>query len=115
MKLLATSVLLMAVSAPALSQPSMDVGALTKFARDTGMPAKAILTGPTADYLRQQLKTQAQIIAEAVVLKKIDDKCQRVRVNFSIPDLVVTARNPANPEETRTGPFDAALELNLCN
>jgi hypothetical protein len=107
--------LMLTASACALAQPSMDIGALSKFARDTGMPAKAILTGPTADYLHQQLKTQAQIFAEAVVLRKIDNKCQRVRVNFNIPDLVVTARNPANPQETRTGPFEAALELSLCS
>ena len=115
MKLLVTTFLMMAVVVSAYAQPSMDVGALTKFARDTGMPAKAKLIGPTADYLHQQLKTDLPIFAEAVVLRKIDKKCQRVRVNYSIPDLIVTARNPANPEDTRTGSFEASMELNLCN
>ena len=115
MRLLVTTFAWMAVGVSAYAQPSMDMGALTKFARDTGMPAKAKLIGPTADYLHQQLKTDLPIFAEAVVLRTIDKKCQRVRVNYSIPDLIVTARNPANPQETRTGPFEASMELNLCN
>lgn len=99
----------------AFAQVEMDAGALAKFARDTGMPAKAILVGPAADYLHQTFKTQATIYAEASVVRKIDDRCNRIKLVLKMPDFVVTVKNPANPAEEKTGPFETTTEMNLCS
>jgi hypothetical protein len=115
MKRLIACVMAMGANVLVYAQPTMDIGALAKFARDTGVPAKAILTGPGADYLQKQLNTSAPVIAEAMVVRTINSKCQRIRVNLSVPDVIVTAKNPVNPDESRTGPFDLSMELNLCN
>lgn len=116
MKRCATAALLIVCAiGGAHAELTMDVGGLAKFARDTGMPAKAILSGSAAEYLRTELKTELPIYAEAVVIRKIDDKCNRFRINLTIPGYIVKARNPANPDEVRTGPFEAAMELNLCS
>jgi hypothetical protein len=93
----------------------MDVGALSKFARDTGMPAKAILIGPMADYMHKELGTEAAIYAESEVVRKIDSKCNRYRIKLNIPELIVSARNPTNPDDIHTGPFEAVIEMNLCS
>jgi hypothetical protein len=97
------------------AQEQMEAGVLLKLARDTGKPAKGILIGPAAQYLHQTFQTQATIFAEASVVRKIDDRCSRMRVVFRMPDFVITARNPAKHEEQKTGPFETTTEMNLCD
>ena len=100
---------------PVLALDEMDAGNIAKMAKDTGKPVKAILTGAAAQYLRKTFQTPATIYAEAMVIKKIDDKCTRMRMIFTIPDFVVTVRNPANPEQQKTGPFESTTEMNFCD
>jgi hypothetical protein len=103
------------VLAHAQGLPVMDVGALAKFARDTGMPAKARLNGPLVDLLHKELQTNSDVLAEAVVVKKIGNGCNRYRFDLHIPDLIVSARNPDNQDDLRTGPFRSSVEMNLCD
>lgn len=109
------ALLAMAFGAPVLALNEMDAGNIAKMAKETGKPVKAILTGPAAQYLRTTFQTPATIYAEAMVVKKIDDRCTRMRMIFTIPDFVITVRNPANPEQQKTGPFETTTEMNLCN
>lgn len=106
---------LLAFAAPVYAIDEMNVGALTKLVRDTGKPAKAILIGETADYLREKLKTKATVYADAVLVKKIDERCNRFRIRYTIPELVVTAKNPKNPSEQKQGPFEFTMDANLCD
>jgi hypothetical protein len=97
------------------AQERMEAGVLLKLARDTGKPSKGILIGPAADYLHQTFQTQATIYAEASIVKKIDERCNRMKVVFRMPDFVITVRNPANRDEQKTGPFETTAEMNLCD
>jgi hypothetical protein len=99
---------------PVWALDEMDAGNIAKMAKDTGRPVKAILTGSAAQYLRKTFQTPATIYAEATVVRKIDDKCVRMRMIFTIPDFVITVRNPANPEQQKTGPFETTTEMNFC-
>ena len=103
------------IQAPAWALDEMDAGNIAKMAKETGRPVKALLTGPAAQYLRSTFQTPAPIYAEAIVVRKIDERCTRMRMIFTIPDFVITVRNPANPEQLKTGPFETTTELNLCN
>ena len=100
---------------PVYAIDQMNVGALTKLVRDTGKPAKAILIGDTADYLHEKLKTKETIYADASLVKKVDDRCNRFRIRYTIPELIVTAKNPKNPSEQKQGPFEFTVEANLCD
>lgn len=108
------ALLIAAVNSPVWALDEMDAGNIAKMAKETGKPVKAILTGPAAQYLRTTFQTQATIYAEAMVVRKIDERCTRMRMIFTIPDFVVTVRNPAKPEQLKTGPFETTTELNLC-
>lgn len=106
--------LAMTLVQPVWALNEMDAGNIAKMAKETGKPIKAILTGPAAQYLRTTFQTPATIYAEAMVVRKIDERCTRMRMIFTIPDFVVTVRNPAKPEQLKTGPFETTTELNLC-
>lgn len=106
--------LAMTLVQPVWAFNEMDAGNIAKMAKETGKPVKAILTGPAAQYLRTTFQTPATIYAEAMVVRKIDERCTRMRMIFTIPDFVVTARNPAKPEQLKTGSFETTTELNLC-
>ena len=103
------------MQAPAWALIEMDAGNIAKMAKETGRPVKALLMGPAAQYLRSTFQTTAPIYAEAIAVRKIDERCTRMRLIFTIPDFVITVRNPANPKQLKTGPFETTTELNLCN
>ena len=103
------------VVTPALAQERMDTGALVRQAMKTGKPTKALLSGGAEEYLRSSLKTDKAIWATATIVKRLDPTCVRARIVFEIPDLVVTATNPKDPKDKRTGPFESTMEGNFCD
>ncbi len=100
---------------PAQAQERMDTGALVRQTMKTGKPAKALLSGGAEEYLRSSLKTDKAIWATATIVKRLDPTCVRARIVFEIPDLVVTATNPKDPKDKRTGPFESTMEGNFCD
>lgn len=78
-------------------------------------PAGGFVEDQTTEYLRLSLKTDKPIHGTAEVVKRIDEKCIRARVTYRIPEFIVTAKNPSNPQESKTGPFEASIEGNFCD
>ena len=109
------AVMLFGLMLPALAQEKMDTGALVRQAMKTGKPATAMLSGGAEEYLRSTLKTDKAIWATATIVKRLDPTCVRARIVFEIPDLVVTATNPKDPTDKRTGPFESTMEGNFCD
>lgn len=101
--------------AHAFAQEQMSSSDLIKKAMVSGQVEQAILTGETEQYLRKSLKTDKTIYGSAQVIKRLSPSCARTKLQISIPDLIVTATNPKNPAEKKTGPFESTLEGNFCN
>jgi hypothetical protein len=97
------------------AQESMSSSDLIKKAIATGNVERAIINGETEQYLRKTLKTDKTIYGTAQVVKRLSPTCARTRLEVKIPDLIVTATNPANSNEKKTGPFESTLEGNFCN
>lgn len=100
---------------PSFGQDEATSSDLIKRAMLSGNVEKAIITGETQQYLQKSLKTDKTIYGTARVVKRLSPKCARTRLEISIPDLIVTATNPANPKEKKTGPFESSLEGNFCD
>lgn len=115
-KAIATAIgLLLLGGASVWAQERMDTTALVRQAMKTGAPARALLSGGVEEYLRSAFKTDKAIWATASIVKRLSPTCARAKIVFEIPDLVVTATNPKNPSDKRTGPFESTMEGNFCD
>lgn len=114
MKCVAFFLLAMVVANTALSQQKFTSSDLVRKAIAQQAPAHGLLGGKTEAYLRNAIKTDKPIYGTASIVKMNDAKCARARIKITVPDLMVTATNPSDPKQVKTGPFETTIEGNFC-